>query len=115
LNHHEKWDGSGYPGHINIADGQVLPGHAKADGSAQGKQGEEIPLFGRIVAIADVYDALSFHRSYKESWDETKVLETIKSGSGAHFDPELVAAFFNSIDNIRAISARYPENKSNNE
>lgn len=99
LNHHEKWDGTGYPGNID----------ASAGGKTGGKKGEEIPIFARIVALADVYDALIHHRSYKEAWDEKKVLETIKAGSGKHFDPEVVAAFFGCLDAIDAIRKSYPD------
>ena len=109
LNHHEKWDGSGYPGHVDIETGKPLPGYETSDGKARGKKEEEIPLYGRIVALADVYDALSSHRVYKEAWDEEKVLDTVHQERGKHFDPELVDVFFSILDNIRAIAARYPD------
>jgi HD-GYP domain-containing protein (c-di-GMP phosphodiesterase class II) len=109
LNHHEKWDGTGYPGHINPADCKALPGHENGDGSARPKNGEEIPLFGRIVALADVYDALSSRRVYKESWDEARVLEEIQATSGTHFDPNMVKMFFSCIDTIKSIHQRYPD------
>ncbi|HLA51543.1 MAG TPA: HD domain-containing phosphohydrolase [Thermodesulfobacteriota bacterium] len=109
LNHHEKWDGKGYPGHIDIMTGKPLSNFESGKGAALGKKEEEIPLFGRIVAIADVYDALSSRRVYKESWDESRVLETLKEDSGKHFDPDLVNAFFASLDAIRSIAARYPD------
>ncbi|MBW1913244.1 MAG: HD domain-containing protein, partial [Deltaproteobacteria bacterium] len=70
LNHHEKWDGTGYPGFMDPVSEMPLPGHNEEDGRFQPKKGEEIPLFGRIVAVADVYDALCCRRSYKEPWDE---------------------------------------------
>jgi response regulator RpfG family c-di-GMP phosphodiesterase len=72
-----------------------------------GKKGEQIPLYGRIVALADVYDALSSVRVYKDAWDESKVLNTIKSESGRHFDPELVDIFFSSLESLRGIQRRY--------
>ena len=109
LNHHEKWNGKGYPGHINPLTGKSVPGYEDKDGKAQGKKGEEIPPFGRIVAIADVYDALSCRRVYKEAWDETKVFETLKEESGTHFDPEMIESFFSVIDTIRSIASRYPD------
>lgn len=109
LNHHERWDGSGYPGHIDITTGRPLNGLSRIDGSARGKRGEEIPLFGRIVALADVFDALSSKRSYKEAWDEPAILSAIKKESGLHFDPELVIIFFSRIEMIRAIQSRYQE------
>jgi hypothetical protein len=58
LNHHEKWDGTGYPGHLDLRSEQALPGFEGTEGSPRPKRSEEIPLFGRIVAVADVYDAL---------------------------------------------------------
>jgi HD-GYP domain-containing protein (c-di-GMP phosphodiesterase class II) len=108
LTHHEKWDGTGYPGHVNIMDGKVLPGYEISDGTARPKKGEEIPLFGRLVALADVYDALGSPRTYKERWEETKILEELNACSGTFFDPEIVELFFSSIETIRSIGQRYP-------
>ena len=70
--HHERWDGSGYP---------------------NGLQGEQIPLAGRIVAVADVYDALRSKRAYKEAYCHDVARTIIVEGSGKHFDPDIVAAF----------------------
>ncbi len=72
LSHHEKWDGSGYN---------------------QGLKGEEIPLSARIMAVADVYDALTARRVYKDAFDHTMARKTIIEGKGTHFDPEVVDAF----------------------
>ncbi len=107
LNHHERWDGKGYPGHIDPMTGALLPGY-ETNGKFLGKKAEEIPPFGRIVAIADVYDALSCRRVYKEAWDESRVLETMRSDAGTHFDPEMIDAFFESLDVLRHIADRYP-------
>jgi response regulator RpfG family c-di-GMP phosphodiesterase len=110
LNHHEKWDGTGYPGHVNPVTGEPMPGHeSNIDGPLPGKRGKEIPILGRIVAIADVYDALSSKRSYKEPWDESRSIEIISQGAGTHFDPELVEIFVNRLAFIRAIQIRYAE------
>ena len=109
LNHHERWDGKGYPGHIDVATGEPLPGYTLAKGRARGKKGEEIPLFGRIVALADVFDALSSARVYKEAWSEDDVLKTIKEEAGHQFDPELVDVFFSSLNVLRAIQKRYAD------
>jgi response regulator RpfG family c-di-GMP phosphodiesterase len=109
LNHHEKWDGTGYPGNINPLDGKVLPGYENADGTPRPKKGEEIPVFGRLVAIADVYDALGSRRAYKERWDDAKVHEELKACSGTHFDPEMVETLFSCIDTIQNIRERYPD------
>ncbi|MEA3498440.1 MAG: DUF3369 domain-containing protein [Campylobacterota bacterium] len=81
--HHEKWDGTGYP---------------------QGLKGEEIHIYGRITAIADVFDALTYERVYKEAWPAEKAFAFIKEGSGKHFDPKLVDIFFDNIDEIKKIS-----------
>ncbi len=70
--HHEKWDGSGYP---------------------RGLKGEEIHIFGRIVALADVFDALTHKRQYKKAWPVEKAVDYIKAHSGTHFDPTLVGIF----------------------
>ncbi len=110
LNHHERWDGNGYPGHISLATLKPLPGYEKEDGTARGKKEEEIPLFGRIVAIADVYDALSNRRCYKEAWDPSAVVNELKKDAGTVFDPELMDVFLESIDAIRQISTQFPDN-----
>jgi HD-GYP domain-containing protein (c-di-GMP phosphodiesterase class II) len=109
LNHHEKWDGTGYPGHIDPITEKPLAGFKGPDNRALPKKGEEIPLFGRIVALADVYDALCSRRSYKEPWDEDRILEEIHKSSGSHFDPELTDAFFSSLDHLKSIAKRYPD------
>ncbi len=82
LRHHEKWDGSGYP-----------------DGLA----GEEIPEMARIVAIADVFDALSMTRPYKEAWPLDRVMDTMTSSAGTHFDPRLIEHFVRIQPQIVAI------------
>jgi response regulator RpfG family c-di-GMP phosphodiesterase len=103
LNHHERWDGSGYPGKIgDVFDEGWRPG--------PGKKGEEIPLYARIVALSDVYDALTSHRTYKDSWPEEKVLEYIRNQKGKQFDPELVDVFFSIYEVIRAIRSKYGDN-----
>ncbi len=79
LYHHEKWDGTGYP---------------------LGLKGEEIPLFARITAIADVFDALTTDRPYRKALSVETALEIIKKGKGTHFDPALVDAFFKIKDDI---------------
>jgi len=109
LNHHERWDGKGYPGHVNILTGAALEGFSMPNGIPLGKKGEDIPLFGRIVALADVFDALSSKRSYKEPWDESRIFSAIEGDSGTHFDPEVVEIFFSRIDMIRSIQKRYSD------
>lgn len=84
--HHEKWDGSGYPA---------------------GLRGVEIPLYGRIVAIADVFDAMTSARPYKETFSVEEALDKIREGRGSHFDPDVVDAFFEILDEIRAIKQQY--------
>ena len=112
LSHHEKWDGTGYPGHVDLLTGEPLPGFELPDGRAVPKKREEIPLFGRIVAVADVYDALCSRRSYKEPWDEDRILEEIRRSAGSHFDPEIVESFFTCLDVLRSIAARYPDGET---
>jgi HD-GYP domain-containing protein (c-di-GMP phosphodiesterase class II) len=109
LNHHERWDGTGYPGHLDPLTGIASLGHEDADGKAKGKKGEEIPLFGRIVAIADVYDALSNKRCYKEAWDADAVIEELRNESGRMFDPELLEVFLQNMETIQHISSLYPD------
>lgn len=88
LSHHEKWDGSGYP---------------------RGIRGEEIPLFGRISAIADVFDALTTSRPYKEPWPIAKALEYLESEKNRHFDARLVGLFLALRENVQAICDLYKE------
>jgi len=109
ISHHERWDGSGYPGYVDPMNGKPIIGFELSPGKARGRKGEEIPPFGRIVAIADVYDALSSSRSYKAAWDEDRILETMRSESGSHFDPEMIEAFFYSLDVIQNVKERIPE------
>lgn len=109
LNHHERWDGNGYPGYVDFHTGRPIKGFVMPNGLARGKKGTEIPLFGRIVALADVFDALSSKRSYKEAWDENTILAQIEKSSGAHFDPELVEIFFSRYEMLRAIQQRYKD------
>ena len=82
LTHHERWDGMGYP---------------------NGLRGEKIPLFGRIVAISDVFDALTTVRPYKKAWNEEEAIEAIKKGSGTQFDPSLVPLFLQVVPIIKNI------------
>ena len=84
--HHEKWDGSGYP---------------------SGLAGEKIPLSARIIAAADVFDALTSRRPYKEAWSVEKALIEIKNSSGKHFDPDVVTAFKNSLPRIMEVYNKY--------
>ena len=104
LTHHENWDGTGYPGSIDIRTGK-----SQQKGTAKPLKGEEIPIYGRIVALADVYDALRSRRVYKKAWTEEDVLHEIQSLSGTKFDPDIVEAFFACLDVLKSISARYPD------
>jgi putative two-component system response regulator len=88
LYHHEKWDGSGYP---------------------FGLKGEEIPIEARIVAVADVFDALLSKRPYKEAWPVEKAVEEIKSQINRHFDPQVVAAMLSCLPALIAINAKWRE------
>ncbi|MFC1552333.1 HD domain-containing phosphohydrolase [Candidatus Latescibacterota bacterium] len=107
LNHHERYDGKGYPGHIDPVLGEPIKEYTDDNGKPLPKKGEEIPLLGRIVALADVFDALTFSRSYKDAWEEERVLDEIKKERGKHFDPEIVDAFFDSLPSIRNVAERY--------
>jgi len=93
LAHHERWDGKGYP---------------------NGLVGEEIPEAARIVAIADVFDALTMKRPYKNPWPIDQAVATIKEKSGTHFEPQLVACFCNVQDEIIQIKQRWDEQGSGN-
>ena len=82
LTHHERWDGKGYPA---------------------GLAGEDIPVIGRILAIADVFDALLSDRPYKKAWPLERALELMRNEAGSHFDPQLVRVFMNGIDEVKEI------------
>ncbi|MDQ7826095.1 MAG: HD domain-containing protein [Candidatus Eremiobacteraeota bacterium] len=88
MSHHEKWNGNGYP---------------------KGLKGEEIPLEGRITAIADVFDALVSVRPYKKSMPVEKAVEIIKKDSGTHFDPTVVEAFMKSFDTILEVREKFKD------
>jgi HD-GYP domain-containing protein (c-di-GMP phosphodiesterase class II) len=107
LTHHENWNGTGYPGWVDPVTKEVIK--ADENGMPLGRKGEEIPLFGRIVAIADVYDALCSKRVYKEAWGDEETLTEIKAMSGTKFDPELVDIFFEVLPNILQTRKLYPE------
>ncbi|GAB4341636.1 MAG: hypothetical protein Kow0089_16150 [Desulfobulbaceae bacterium] len=100
LNHHERWDGGGYPGHYT---GCIV----LFDKNKKPKKGKDIPLSARVVALADVYDALANKRVYKSAWSKEEILEFFQEESGKHFDPELVEAFFKVADVADAIQERY--------
>ena len=108
LYHHENWDGSGYPGQIGDlfeADKYIK----EIEERPPGLIGQDIPLFARIVAIADVFDALCSKRVYKEAWEEDDVCKEIRDESGRKFDPELVDIFFSILPTMRNIRERYPD------
>jgi len=80
--HHEKWDGTGYPNKL---------------------KGEDIHLYGRITALADVFDALGSSRVYKKAWDDEKIFKMLKEERGKHFDPQLIDIFFKHLDEFLEI------------
>ena len=84
--HHEKWDGSGYP---------------------QGITGDAIPLFARIMAVADVYDALISNRVYKAGMPHMKAVEIIRAGRGTHFDPDICDCFLQIDAQFAEIATRF--------
>ncbi|MGA2639811.1 MAG: HD domain-containing phosphohydrolase [Spirochaetia bacterium] len=100
LNHHENWDGTGYPGRIEDL-------YAEKIYMGPGKQGTEIPLSARVVAIADVYDALVSQRAYKSGWRQEHALHYIRYQAGKKFDPELVSIFLKMDDLLTAIAKKY--------
>lgn len=86
--HHEKWDGTGYP---------------------RGLNGEDIHIFGRITAIADVFDALGNDRCYKKAWELEKILALFEEGKGKHFDPKLIDLFMENLDKFLAIRDKFQD------
>jgi HD-GYP domain-containing protein (c-di-GMP phosphodiesterase class II) len=107
LTHHENWDGTGYPGWVDPVSGRPL--RMDGRGKPLGRRGEEIPLPGRIVAVADVFDALCSKRAYKEAWTEKQVLAEMRHLAGTKFDPEMVDIFFDILPGIRQVQNLYPE------
>ncbi|MDR0306645.1 MAG: HD domain-containing protein [Chitinispirillales bacterium] len=107
LTHHENWDGTGYPGWIDPESG--TPIRTDENSKVLGRKGVEIPLTGRIVAIADVFDALCSKRVYKEAWDIEKALAEMRKMTGTKFDPELMDIFFEILPVIKQIQELYPE------
>ncbi len=99
LEHHERWDGMGYPGKIEYKDKEII--------KIGEKKGEEISIWGRIVALADVYDALSSKRCYKDPWPEEKIIYEIKRQRGRQFDPVLVDIFLENIELIKMARRKY--------
>ncbi|MDR2678737.1 MAG: HD domain-containing protein, partial [Zoogloeaceae bacterium] len=89
--HHEKWDGGGYP---------------------HGLVGEAIPFLGRVMAIVDVYEALTAPRPYKEAFDHDAAMRIILENRGTHFDPALVDIFLKCADKLRAIPPAYGHTSS---
>jgi response regulator RpfG family c-di-GMP phosphodiesterase len=86
--HHEKWDGSGYP---------------------RGLKGEDIHIYGRITALADVFDALGSDRVYKKAWEDKRIFTLFKEERGKHFDPKLVDIFFEHLDNFLKIRNKFKD------
>ncbi len=91
LSHHEKFDGSGYP---------------------RGLKGDAIPLYGRIVAVADVFDALTSIRPYKKAWSLNDACQFLRDQTGSHFDPLCIEAFFKAWNDILVIYERYQEDEN---
>lgn len=88
LTHHEKWDGSGYPA---------------------GLTGEKIPVMGRIVSLADVFDALISERPYKKAWSVDRILSFFEENRAKHFDPDLVSIFVNKFDELYSITRQFAD------
>lgn len=89
--HQEKWDGSGYP---------------------QGLSGDDIPISARLMAVADVYDALISHRVYKPGMPHEEAVDIIRQGGGWHFDPDVCAAFLSATEQFKAIAERFSDSDS---
>jgi len=83
--HHEKYNGAGYPNKLS---------------------GENIHIYGRVTALADVFDALGSDRCYKSAWDDEKIFKLLKEERGEHFDPNLIDIFFDNLDEFLEIRDR---------
>jgi putative two-component system response regulator len=88
LHHHERWDGAGYP---------------------QGLAGDQIPLWGRICAVGDVFDAVTSERPYKPAFPNEEALQLLRDGRGKHFDPRVIDVFFECLDEILAIQEKFKD------
>ncbi len=110
LSHHEHWDGTGYPGHVDTVTGEPVKKNVK--GRAVGKRGEEIDIFGRIVSIADVFDALRSNRVYKAAWSDEDSVREIRGLAGTKFDPDLVSDFIAVLPSIQTVSDKFSEEPS---
>lgn len=88
MTHHERWDGTGYPNHL---------------------KGEAIPIAGRIVAVCDVFDALTSVRPYKKAWPVEQATSLLKENAGSHFDPKLVDLFMGILPEVKKIMATYTD------
>ena len=107
MTHHEWWDGNGYPGYMDLDESD--PEKLVSQVQTKPRGGEEIPVFGRIVAIADVYDALSSRRAYKPPWSEEDVIEELHKCAGTQFDPEIVEILVEILPQLRQFRKRYPD------
>ncbi len=105
LHHHERWDGAGYPGIVDVGESSAM--RDAPSGEPAPMKGDTIPIFARIVSVADVFDALSSKRQYKESWPEPRVLAEMRVNAGRQFDPELIEILFENMDKFRAVAARH--------
>jgi putative two-component system response regulator len=90
LSHHEKFDGSGYPG---------------------GLRGETIPMSGRIVAVADVFDALTSERPYKRAWEISRAVEFLEQGRDSHFDAQCIDAFLGQMNAVLEIRQKFHDDE----
>jgi len=91
--HHEKYDGSGYP---------------------RGLKGEDIHIYGRITAVADVFDALGSDRVYKKAWDDERIFELFKKERGKHFDAKLIDLFFENLDKFKTVRDKFKDEYKEN-
>ncbi|MBX3354401.1 MAG: HAMP domain-containing protein [Phycisphaeraceae bacterium] len=105
LFHHARWDGLGYPDAEQLRSLRSVLGDEVADMGTPA--GDHIPLFARIVAVADVFDALASRRSYKDAWLPERILGAVRAESGKAFDPELVSIFEQEFEDLLALRARY--------
>ena len=89
LTHHEKWDGTGYP---------------------HGLAGEDIPLYGRICAVADVFDALTSERPYKRAYSNDEAVRILRESNGKHFDPQIIELFLENMNEVKEIQHQINSN-----